>query len=691
MDHASSSDSPPASARIAITVVVALCAFAMALKPLRSSDVWHHVKSGWFVVQNCGPATVDVFSCTAQGKPWIQYEWLAQLGIYGIYQAGGAAGLVLFQAAAAALLALLLMAAIRVQPRAGWTAAAFATALALCAVSPRFFSRPETFTWIFFAGWLFAVEKVRSGRGAYFLLPAILMAPWVNTHGAWPAGLAWLGLICAGETALLYFSAASRVRKAAVLRLWAALGLAAAATLVNPYGFHIWEVPLKLTSSPEMHAVIGEWQRPDWAHWLDIRHVGAWVFLLAILAAPRRIRLSDALVVLAFGLLACSAKRHMALAMIAVAPVAAGQFSAVWEKWREWEIWEKWEEWERRRNRGALSPLFPFLPSLPFLPFFQPAAVALVSGALVIAALGGFSLKRAGIGVVHSMFPEGAARFLADHKLDGNLFNSYEDGNYLLFARYPQNRVFIDGRVDVYGPAMLHVYAAVAHAEPGWQKVLAGYSVEICVLPTHSATESRLLAALQSSPEWALVDWDDLSAIYVKRTPGREAFLARAHIYSVRPDDFDPAVLDSPSRLASAEQEYRAALEEDPNCALAAYSLGRCLIESGRQAEAAALLEKALALGLHQHLPDAHLALSALYMQAGHTASALSHCLQARDLSPGDWKILWNLSMIYEKKGDLESALSSAREALRLQPDLPHGAERVRALQQKMTERERQP
>ena len=129
-----------------------------------------------------------------------------------------------------------------------------------------------------------------------------------------------------------------------MLRLWAALGLAAAATLVNPYGFHIWEVPLKLTSSPEMSAVIAEWQRPDWAHWLDIRHVGAWIFLLAILAAPRRVRLTDALVVLAFGALALSARRHMALAMIAVAPIAAGQFSALWEKWENGKYGRRMEE-----------------------------------------------------------------------------------------------------------------------------------------------------------------------------------------------------------------------------------------------------------------------------------------------------------------------------------------------------------
>jgi tetratricopeptide (TPR) repeat protein len=687
MDHGSLSDSPPAFTRIALVVVVALCAFAMALKPVRSPDVWHHIKSGWFVAQNHGPATVDDFSCTARGKPWIQYEWLAQLCIYGVYQAGGATGLVLSQAAAAALLALLLMAAIRIQPRAGWPAAALATALALCAVSPRFFSRPETFTWIFFAGWLIAVEKIRSGRSAWLALPAILMVPWVNMHGAWPAGLAWLGLICVGETVLLYFGAASRLPKPAVLKLWVALGLALAATLLNPYGFHIWEVPLKLTSSAEMGAVISEWQRTDLAHWLDIRHVGAWIFLLAILAAPRRVRLTDALVVFAFGALAWSARRHMALAMIAVAPIAAGQFSALCSAWEKWEVWG---EWEKEKNKSA-SPSFSFFPFLPYLPWLQPLAAALIAIALVLAALGGFSLKRAGIGVDHKMFPESAARYLADHNLDGNLFNSYQDGNYLLFARYPQNRVFIDGRVDVYGPAMLHVYAAIAHAEPDWQKVLSSYSVEICVLPTSSPTESRLLDALHNSPDWALVYWDDLSAIYVQRTPGREAFLARAHIYSVRPDDFDLAVLESPATLARAEQDYRAKLLEDPNCALAAYGLGRCLIARDRNAEAAELLEKALTLGLHQHLPDAHLALSALDLQAGQTEAALSHCLKARELSPADWKILWNLSIIYEKKGDLENALASAREALQLQPDLPHGADRIRALQQRIVEGRREP
>jgi tetratricopeptide (TPR) repeat protein len=661
----------------------------MALKPVRSPDVWHHVKSGWFVVRNGGPATADVFSCTAQGKPWIQYEWLAQLSIYGIYQAGGATGLVLFQAAAAALLARLLMAAIRIQPRAGGSAAALATALALCAVSPRFFSRPEMFTWILFAGWLIAVEKIRSGRGAYFALPAILMIPWVNMHGAWPAGLAWLGLICAGETALRLFGAASRLPGPAVQRLWAALGLAAAATLVNPYGFHIWEVPLKLTSSAEMSAVIAEWQRPGWAHWLDIRHVGAWIFLPAILAAPRRVRLSDALVALAFGALALSARRHMALAMIAVAPIAAGQFSALWEKWEKWEVWEVWV----RRKKSALSPSFPLFP---LLPFFQPAAVILVSVALAIAALGGPDLKRAGLGEDHRMFPEGAARFLAKHELDGNLFNTYDYGNYLLFARYPQNHVFIDGRVDVYGAEGLRLYTAVRHTEAGWRKILEERSIEICVLATEKSSEFHLLSALHRSPDWALVYWDDISAIYVKRAPDRQAFLSRAYVYAVRPDDFDPAVLDSPERLARAEQDYRAKLREDPEFAFAAYCLARCLIRRDQRDEAVELLEKAVALDPENATFCATLGAALFEMGKLSEAerrlrAALEGFRRIPDAADALSIVYWNLSLLCEKKGDLENALAAAQEAVSLRPEMTVAADRVRALQQKMAERRRQP
>ncbi len=107
----------------------------------------------------------------------------------------------------------------------------------------------------------------------------------------------------------------------------------------------------------------------------------------------------------------------------------------------------------------------------------------------------------------------------------------------------------------------------------------------------------RLLAALHRSPDWALVYWDDLSAIYVKRAPDRQAFLSRAHVYAVRPDDFDSAVLQSPERLARAEQDYRARAAARTRIApSAAYSLAGASSRAASSDEALALLEQAVAL-----------------------------------------------------------------------------------------------
>ena len=58
-----------------VLLVLLLTTFLISLQPVRSPDVWHHIASGRLVVEQGGPARTEVFSCTAQGKPWIQFEW----------------------------------------------------------------------------------------------------------------------------------------------------------------------------------------------------------------------------------------------------------------------------------------------------------------------------------------------------------------------------------------------------------------------------------------------------------------------------------------------------------------------------------------------------------------------------------------------------------------------------------------
>ena len=60
-------------------------------------DLWGHLKFGeaaW--VQKALPST-DPYSYTAQGLPWINHEWLAEIIYYLIYTALGSTGLLIFK------------------------------------------------------------------------------------------------------------------------------------------------------------------------------------------------------------------------------------------------------------------------------------------------------------------------------------------------------------------------------------------------------------------------------------------------------------------------------------------------------------------------------------------------------------------------------------------------------------------
>ena len=678
-----------------IVIAVVLAAFLMALQPVSSADVWHHVKCGWLVAQNHGPVRADVFSCTATGQRWVQYEWLAQLAMYAVHEAGGTAGLLLFRAVGVAAAALLLLLTCRAR-KLPWPAAAAAVLFALCAASGRFFSRPEIFTFVLLPCLMLAVEKIRTGRHRLMFVPAIVMIPWVNMHGAWVGGLAWVGLVCGGETIRYLVKRDGALPKGTLLALWIALLAAAAATLVNPYGAHIWEVPFKLSATAEVRSAIMEWQRPDMAFWLQARHVGALLLLVLIAAAPRRVSPADALVALFFGILSLTARRHLAFAMCATAPLFAGQLSALWPR-----------ETSASRLKAFLSR-----------PRVGSALILLLCAVLVVVALGGPGLPRAGFGVDDAKYPIGAARFLKRAQLGGNIFNSYAFGNYLLYALYPQNRVFIDGRVDMYGAEPVRLYDAVRRAQPEWRDILQEHSVEICVLETTRKTDAPLLNALHAAGDWALAYWDDNAAVYVQHTENKERFLGETHVYHVRPDESYVPAAPSGSDVERAQHDFAAKLKEDPDCVLAlqglaeclrmkgshddaskllrravelqpgnaalAYNLGACLLAVGNLDEAERQLHRAIRLGAYRM--EAHKALGAVFYSKGDSGKAIRSFEKALRHSPAGsprrWEIYWNIARVHEEAGRPGDAVRALETANRLSPNQPAVLQKLRALKQ---------
>jgi len=100
-----------------------------------------------------------------------------------------------------------------------------------------------------------------------------------------------------------------------------------------------------------------------------------------------------------------------------------------------------------------------------------------VLAAMLAVAIAGFSGAKF-IGLVPSFeerptraLPEAHVRFLAGHAVPGNGFNAYRFGGFLMFRLYPQERVFMDGRNDLYGTFREEVYNRILFTEPGWSEV----------------------------------------------------------------------------------------------------------------------------------------------------------------------------------------------------------------------------
>jgi hypothetical protein len=108
--------------------------------------------------------------------------------------------------------------------------------------------------------------------------------------------------------------------------------------------------------------------------------------------------------------------------------------------------------------------------------------------------------------------PLAAIEFLKAEKLPGNMMNNDEFGDFLIYGAYPDYKVFIDGRLDMYGQDSMKEYYNIIEFRPGWKEILEGYNVNWIIIPTKSAF-SRFL---DQNMNWDLIYSDKVASIFIK-------------------------------------------------------------------------------------------------------------------------------------------------------------------------------
>jgi hypothetical protein len=112
--------------------------------------------------------------------------------------------------------------------------------------------------------------------------------------------------------------------------------------------------------------------------------------------------------------------------------------------------------------------------------------------------------------------PVQAVQYLRQHSVPGRLFATYEFGDYLVWSMAPEQKVFIDGRGELYErEGVLADYLQIATLRPGALGVLHSYGVQSCLIRRNEPLETML----EALPDWQQVYADDLSVLFVRREP----------------------------------------------------------------------------------------------------------------------------------------------------------------------------
>ncbi|MEN9935435.1 MAG: hypothetical protein RLZZ387_2014 [Chloroflexota bacterium] len=499
---------------------LALFGAILSLAPTLPHDFWWHLRVGQLVAEQGVPGT-NMFAWTIPADaPFVYAAWLADWLFYLSYLLAGLPGPVMLRNALG--VAGFALVALEARRRSGsWRLAGLAVLLAGAMTINNLTTRPQNVVWPVFALYallLGAYSAGQAGPRALLALP-LLTVFWTNAHGSFVLAPALLAITCAGETLrrLLGHAGALPWRRVGWLYLAAAASLAA--TTLNPIGPGIFGYVLKLLTDPPSQSLVNEWQPPTTRTLAGFLFFVSLVVLVAALAlGRRRPTLTDTLLVCAFLWLALGGMRYVVWFGMVAMPVLAQCLG------RRLPAVSAPRGIEATDSRSAVSASARSAPSVTKGERSFTTAVALLLAAGVVmlqppfktavplpAAYTSFFAPVPGAPGLFSLdTPVGAAAHLRENPTRGRLFNDMAYGSYLIWAA-PEERVFVDPRVELFPLALWQDYIAIGEAR-GHDALLEKYNVERVLLDTRS--QPLLAAALAADPAWEREYADERAEIY---------------------------------------------------------------------------------------------------------------------------------------------------------------------------------
>jgi hypothetical protein len=490
-------------------------AFALFLlfgaTPIRSYDYFWHLATGrWIAAHNALPFS-DPFAVASDRIEWINGSWLFQWMAHAIYSIGDHVAVNFTRMIAVAVTFGFI--AMRLARSMHPMLALAATSLAYAGAAHRLGTRPETAGVICCVVALILLLRDRDDWWEVAAYTAVV-ALWANLH---PSAL--LGpLMSAIAAAAALTTQRERPQRVAVIRTVLAL----AALLATPHGWKGVIAPLQLASQVGAETFVN-------LEWLP--------------TSPRVFPLFYVAVIVAGSMLLLSRQREWRrIILFTFFAILAARYV---------------------RNHGFFYATLPLLiaPELARLSRGVSATrVAALAAAVVIVIATSLVRLPLALGVDPELFPHRTVATLKALPLQGAIYNPDQFGGFIIWNTYPPRRALTDGRNELH-KSYLETFATARNDSRRWNAFLEKFEVESAVEEYRSqplqVIDPTTRRARNASPslaffprrEWALIDFDDVSMLFIRRSGLDAATLEKLEYRQLRPDLTSREEIADPQRF----------------------------------------------------------------------------------------------------------------------------------------------
>ncbi len=450
--------------RFWLFLAVALPVLATLLAPMSTVDLTYQLRAGAEILDTGAIPSVDTWTFTAAGLPWVDQQWGSQVVLTLAERLGGWTGLALLRAILSGLIFGCLVVIAR---RRGLDArmTALLVLVAFLVAAPAMALRPQLLGMACFTVVLLLVADRRARPRGLWLVP-VVVAVWANLHGSFFLGPLVLGLAWLEDV---------HDREPSPHRTLVVAAVSAVAACVTPFGPAVWVYAVGLSTNPEVTARITEWQPTSLRSVPGLLFFASALAVAAIIARRGRATSWPTLAWLGvFFAIGVVAQRGVAWWPLAAVPAVAGMLPLA----------------TAPSSHGVTDP-----------PTIRRLNVV-IAGALVLAGVALLPVWRPidpGTGTPSGVLthaPSGVTGALRDAAVPGDhVFNLQTWGSWFEYA-LPDLPVAIDSRIELFLPATWDAYEAVGAGVEGWEIQLEAWGVRfVAVGPEQAAFHDRLLGA----------------------------------------------------------------------------------------------------------------------------------------------------------------------------------------------------